>query len=150
MKRVLLPIIIVVLLSLCFCNGDKAVDVYTPPGSSVYHGSYCVIRNPGQSGDSSCVPMEMVFSDQKVYYEYGPWGEDSLYCEASIGYVLEERMYFDTDAMADNAQCDSGRTVDGDFAVRIVRREDQPDSLYLTKVDSINGITYAIEMVSEE
>ena len=92
----------------------------------------------------------MTFTDQKAFYEYGPWGEDSLYCEASIGYVLEERMYFDTDAMADNGQFDSDRTVDGDFSVRIVRLEDQPDSLYMTKVDSINDITYTIEMVREE
>ena len=92
----------------------------------------------------------MTFADQKVFYEYGPYGDDSLYCQASTRYLLEEKMYLDADATIDNGQCDSTLTITGDYSVRIARHPDLPDSLYLTKFDSSNGILYEIKMVREE
>jgi hypothetical protein len=149
--RFLLSFGVVVLLLSSFCGQDDApIVVPPPPGGSVYSGIYCVIRNPGQDEDSSCIPIEMTFTDQKVFYEYGPYGDDSLYCQVSTHFVLEEKLHFDAEAAIDNGQCDSSRIISGDFSIRMVRRHDLPDSLCLTKVDSSSGLLYEIRMVSEE
>ena len=111
------------------CKDNPVMD--DPPPSREYRGVYCKYRELEYTFIQDCLAIEIAFSDQKVYYTMFPEDNfDTVICEASTNYLLEDSLYFDSAETVFNPEYLTKIYFSGGYEIR-----PSPDSLFFHHYD---------------
>ncbi len=122
------------------CVEDPIIEKHEP--TPEYRGEYCEYRDLGETFIKDCLSIEMILTDQMAFYTMYPEGSfDTVICEASVRFVFEESICFDSASTIFSGDYLTEIYFTGDYDIRVYG-----DSLSFGRFDYQTGTGCYVNM----